>query len=437
MVFFNFLALCHGWTGYKKYAWGSATLDPVKNTSNKNGWNPFGGSKCGATIIDSLDTLHIMGFQEEYILGRDWLVENFEQTFMSTTGKASVFELTIRYLGGFLAAFYQSGDESMLRLAEVVAEGLLPAFETKYSMPWALFSPKSKQHGNWGWAAKGCGILAELGTLDLEFKSLSHATNNPKYKNLVDNIRNRIKQIPVKKGVYPLYIDQNDGISCTSKSSFGALGDSFYEYLIKSHALNKNDKSGLEMYEDVLENIETNFVRKTKAGNLYLSEYPGSTQLIDHSIHFSPQKMEHLACFTPGMIALGTRYTSDDFANQDKSHWLELAANLTKSCRLMYEQSETGIGGDSGTFTGVKDGRAPPKSASLLRPETVESYFYMWRVTKNPIYREWAWDFAKSLEKYAKTESGYSSLHDVNSVVEGNENKAGNQESFFLAETIG
>ena len=108
----------HAWTGYKKYAWGSATLDPVKNTSNKNGWNPFGGSKCGATIIDSLDTLHIMGFQEEYILGRDWLVENFEQTFLSTTGKASVFELTIRYLGGFLQRSTNRAMSCCLRLKQ-------------------------------------------------------------------------------------------------------------------------------------------------------------------------------------------------------------------------------------------------------------------------------------------------------------------------------
>ena len=28
----------------------------------------------------------------------------------------------------------------------------------------------------------------------------------------------------------------------------------------------------------------------------------------------------------------------------------------------------------------------------LLRPETVESYFYLWRTTKDPKYREWGWE---------------------------------------------
>ena len=31
----------------------------------------------------------------------------------------------------------------------------------------------------------------------------------------------------------------------------------------------------------------------------------------------------------------------------------------------------------------------------LLRPETVESYFYLWRLTKDPMYREWGWDVVK------------------------------------------
>ena len=28
----------------------------------------------------------------------------------------------------------------------------------------------------------------------------------------------------------------------------------------------------------------------------------------------------------------------------------------------------------------------------ILRPETIETWFYMWRLTKDPKYREWGWD---------------------------------------------
>jgi hypothetical protein len=28
----------------------------------------------------------------------------------------------------------------------------------------------------------------------------------------------------------------------------------------------------------------------------------------------------------------------------------------------------------------------------ILRPETIESYFIMWRLTKNQKYRDWGWE---------------------------------------------
>ena len=45
---------------------------------------------------------------------------------------------------------------------------------------------------------------------------------------------------------------------------------------------------------------------------------------------------------------------------------------------------------DSGRFSS----RANEKMY-LLRPETVESYFYLWRLTHDPIYREWGWELAQ------------------------------------------
>ena len=33
----------------------------------------------------------------------------------------------------------------------------------------------------------------------------------------------------------------------------------------------------------------------------------------------------------------------------------------------------------------------PSPTYNILRPETVESFFYLWRVTGDPIYQEWGW----------------------------------------------
>ena len=49
----------------------------------------------------------------------------------------------------------------------------------------------------------------------------------------------------------------------------------------------------------------------------------------------------------------------------------------------------------------------------ILRPETVESYFLMWRLTKDPKYREWGWEMVQALDKHCKSEAGYSGIRNV------------------------
>ena len=50
----------------------------------------------------------------------------------------------------------------------------------------------------------------------------------------------------------------------------------------------------------------------------------------------------------------------------------------------------------------------------MLRPETVESYFIMWRITHDEKYRDWGWEVIEALDKYCKTkEGGYSGIRNV------------------------
>lgn len=70
---------------------------------------------------------------------------------------------------------------------------------------------------------------------------------------------------------------------------------------------------------------------------------------------------------------------------------------------------------------------------NIQRPETVESLFYLYRLTKKEIYREWAWQIFQAFEKYSKLETaGYASLKSVY-VARSYRDK---MESFFLAETL-
>eukprot|EP01126_Amoeba_proteus_P048577 TRINITY_DN5626_c0_g2_i1.p2 TRINITY_DN5626_c0_g2~~TRINITY_DN5626_c0_g2_i1.p2 ORF type:complete len:117 (-),score=15.61 TRINITY_DN5626_c0_g2_i1:70-420(-) len=69
----------------------------------------------------------------------------------------------------------------------------------------------------------------------------------------------------------------------------------------------------------------------------------------------------------------------------------------------------------------------------LLRPETVESLFVLYRQTGDKMYQDWGWSIFRALEMYCKTEAGFSGILNVGSVRTTQDNKL---QSFFLAETL-
>ncbi|KAI7806139.1 putative mannosyl-oligosaccharide 1 [Triplophysa rosa] len=111
-LYLSALSLCmmkFAWDNYKLYAWGKNELRPL--TRNGHIGNMFGGLR-GASIVDSLDTLYIMGLMEEYEEAKEWIQNNLD---LNSNGEASVFEVNIRYVGGLLSAFYLTGDEKNVK----------------------------------------------------------------------------------------------------------------------------------------------------------------------------------------------------------------------------------------------------------------------------------------------------------------------------------
>ena len=74
-----------------------------------------------------------------------------------------------------------------------------------------------------------------------------------------------------------------------------------------------------------------------------------------------------------------------------------------------------------------------PEKYYILRPETFESYFIMWRLTHDQKYRDWGWDAVQALEKHCRSANGYSGLKNV---YLDEPQKDDVQQSFFLAETL-
>lgn len=403
------------WQSYRRYAMGKNELRPL----TKDGFegSMFGGLS-GATIIDSLDTLYLMELKEEFQEAKAWVQDSFH---LNVSGEASLFEVNIRYIGGLLSAFYLTGEEVFRVKAIKLGEKLLPAFNTPTGIPKGVVNFKS---GSWGWATAGSSsILAEFGSLHLEFLHLTELSGNPIFAEKVRNIRKVLREIDKPFGLYPNFLSPVSGNWVQHHVSVGGLGDSFYEYLIKSWLMSaKTDMEAKTMYYEALEAIETYLVNVSPGGLTYIAEWRGG--ILDH-------KMGHLACFSGGMIALG----AEDAREDKRAYYRELAAQITRTCHESYARSDTKLGPEAFWFNSGREAVATQLSESyyILRPEVVESYMYLWRQTHDPIYREWGWEVVMALEKHCRTEGGFSGIQDVYS---SNPNHDNRQQSFFLAETL-
>ncbi|KAM7254215.1 hypothetical protein ACFE04_031897 [Oxalis oulophora] len=430
-------AMIHAWTSYEKYAWGFDELQP----QSKSGVNSFGG--LGATLIDSLDTLYIMGLKDQFQRARDWVVNtlDFDKDY-----EASVFETTIRVVGGLLSTYDLSGDEVFLEKARDIADRLLPAWNTPTGIPYniinlarghphnhgwtgvsTLFYPSScsafhpNRKGNVAYAERiGDSILADSASEQLEFIALSQRTGEPKYQQKVEKVILELNKTFPDNGLLPIYISPDRGPGSFGTMTFGAMGDSFYEYLLKAW-IQGNQTASVKLYREMWEKSMKGLlglVKRSKPSSFaYICEKNGQSM---------SDKMDELACFAPGMLALG----SFGYGPGESEKFLKLAEELAWTCYNFYQSTPTKLAGENYFFRDGEDMNVGT-SWNILRPETVESLFYLWRFTGNKTYQEWGWNIFQAFEKQSRIESGYVGLKDVH-----NGMKDDMMQSFFLAETL-
>lgn len=191
------------WNGYKNSAWLHDELSPISGKFR----DPF----CGwaATLVDTLDTLWIMGLHEEF----EEAARAVNQIDFTTTPRSDIpmFETTIRYLGGLLAAYDISERKygNLLDKAVELAEILIGAFDTPNRMPMLYYTWKptfaSQPH-----RASQRSNLAELGSLSLEFTRLAQLTKNHRYYDAVARITNALAEFQNRTkltGVFPNSVD--------------------------------------------------------------------------------------------------------------------------------------------------------------------------------------------------------------------------------------
>lgn len=381
--------LLHSWRAYERYAWGHDELRPVSRTAHD--WH---GQSLLMTPVDTLDTLILMGLEDEADKAKSLIIERLSFDRDVTVKN---FEITIRILGGLLSGFELTGDTRLLRLAEDLGTRLLPAFESPTGMPYMYVNLKT------GKTSGTTSNPAEIGTLVLEFGTLAKHTGKPIFFNKAKRALVELHRRRSKIGLVGEEIDVETGEWKSRVSHVGGGIDSYYEYLLKCSRLFA-DRECEAMWREGLRALNERLAETARSGLWY-----GSVDMVTGKRTAS--EFGALHAFLPAVLALGGD--------------LEHARRLQDSCFRMWNLH--------GIEPEVLDYRAMRvvHAGYPLRPEIVESAYYLHRATKDPRYLEMGRTFFDALVAHCRTASGYTVLKSVVTREKGDL-----MPSYFLAETL-
>jgi len=444
------------WASYRRKAWMKDALKPLSGgfVDQFSGW--------AATLVDSLDTLWIMGLRDDFYEAVEAVATiDFGR---STSTRVNTFETCIRYLGGLLAAYDLSGHQVLRAKAIEVGDLLYAAFNTENRMPVDFINFEDAKKGT-GLTVEPMVVSASPGTITLEFTRLSQITGDNKYYAAVSRLMDVFHEHQnetLLPGMWPMMVSMSaQDVVSGYQFTVGGNADSLYEYLPKAHLLLGSSSSSSKKYE-----IMSRTFLDTALAHLFFRPMTpanddilvsGNLDVLDAGPRLDPES-EHLSCFIGGLYALGGRLFSN-------TTYLETGARLARGCVYAYKSFPTGImperynmvkcpGADPKTpckwdsslyasecasrpeclpdlpkgFTTAKDPRY------ILRPEAIESVFVLWRITGQEEWREAAWDMFVSVANATDTPLANAAINDVNK--KGGGKQTDYMESFWLAETL-
>merc|ERR1719167_805985 len=265
-------------------------------------------------------------------------------------------------------------------------------------------------------------------SFQLEFRDLSRATGNPKYEEAVAKVSQQVHELPKTSGLVPIYINANTGkFRQYSTITLGARGDSYYEYLLKQWLQTGQTLDYLRQdYNESMDGVMSKLVARTVPGKLvFVGEILGGGK------DFKP-KMDELVCFLAGTLALGVKLGMP-------RHHQTLAEELAHTCYLTFARQPTFLAPEISYFNteagSTKDFYVKPNDAHyLLRPETVESLWYLYYFSGNKTYQDWGWQIFQGIETYCKVSGGYTTISNVRNPLDTRPRDM--MESFFLGETL-
>jgi len=379
----------HAWQGYKKYAWGADDLKPL--TREPKNWYK---SSMLMTPVDAFDTFTLLGLTTEAIEAKELILTRLD---FNIDNDVQVFEITIRLLGGLITAYELDGNKKFLTLATDLANRLMPAFNSATGMPYRYV------HLQTGKTRDGINNPAEIGTLMMEFGKLSTLTGNNTYYN---SAKKAIMLLYKKRSVLDLVgeqIDVQTGKWVNSRSQIGAYIDSYYEYLYKSWLL-FGDTDFKEAFDTHNKAIKKHLISKTPNG-WFMHQVDMNTGKVIGTTYGALEALYAGLCAFAGDVETGRQIQE---------------ANYYMWTRFNIEPEEFNFMADTIT-----------SAYYILRPENLESAFYMYRLTGELKYLWQGKVMVDDIIRHCKTDEAFASLKNVQTFERSN-----SMESFFFGETL-
>jgi mannosyl-oligosaccharide alpha-1,2-mannosidase len=426
------------WKSYRERAWTKDEVAPISGGSRDS----FGS--WGATLVDSLDTLWIMGMQDEF----DEAVDAALQIDFGPSGdresEINMFEIIIRYLGGFIGAYDVSGchDARLLNKALEVADVAYASFDTPNRMPVSRWKPQKAADGEEQLPAQSV-LIAEAASASVEFTRLSQITGDMRYFDAISRVTDVLDEqqgLTRLPGMWPISVDmRTPNLTFDGFFGLGAMADSAYEYLPKMHQL-LNGVGPADQYRKMYDYAMSTAITHT----MYRPMVEGKADILIATANVNGQrdtKGQHLVCFAGRMLMLGGQLFSND------TH-LDVGRKISDGCAWTYKHAPNGIMPEVFSMTACPslseceytqpDSETKPfsevnDSRYVLRPEAIESIFYMYRMTGERKYQDIAWDMFQAIDASTRTEFGNAALSDMMKMPP---DKYDSMESFWLAETL-
>lgn len=406
----------HAYEGYKQYAFPQDEVRPLSRTATNSLVELGAGSPTrehyrgvALTLIDSLDTIAMLGNVSEFEWAVRWVAEHvsFDQD-----AEVSLFETNIRVLGGLLSAHLLADGRvkgaahlavpnyrgELLAKAHDIGERLLSAFDGCGKLPRSFVSlrggmPSANRN------REQC--TAGVGTLLLEFGTLSRLTLDDRFEEAALCALRLLWSKRSARNLLGNTLDVKSGGWRNPVAGIGAGIDSFYEYALKSYLVFGTS----ELYAI--------WNASYTAALTHLRVGPWYGEINMHAGKAEAASFDALQAFWPALQVLAGD-VSAAAVTQDAFH------SLWRRFRVLPERYDVGR---SAVLTHM--------AYYPLRPELAESTYALYRATGSDRYLEMGAEMVASLNAVARTPAGFAAIKSVLDL-----KLEDHTPSFFLAETL-